>query len=321
MHLGVEDAATSGKGESSRREGKNRRGCFGAFAIGRKAAPMKSGPVCSLGAISQLAKAERKEEVPMTTDLRLVKKGMREPREGLVQQARVQVALAIEYEEPLKPHGWLPRDTDRLRTGLALLDTVMSRQADERGLSLQATRDENESIDAAKGFIRRLRFALPRALRETSATGVSEESFAVHGKLHRSTPQISAYLTRILPAVMRLDADLAPFFGGSLPSKELITVKKRLDAADTLQEMQLASLPLDTARVYEAKGRVLEDIEDLNRAGKSAFDGNAMMVARFNKDLIRRAQKKRKVTGVGEVSGDTEGEGMCQVEMKPAETS
>lgn len=248
----------------------------------------------------------------MTLDSRLVKKGRNEPREGLIQQARVLVALAKQYEDPLKRFGWMPRDTDQLHTGMVLLDSEMSRQADERGVSLQATRDEHAAIDDAKEFIRRLRFALPRALRETCATGVSEESFAVHGKLNRSTPQISAYLTRILPAVVRLDQDLAPFFGGSAASKHLIMVKERLEKADTAQELQIASLPLDTARVCEAKGRVLELIEDLNRAGRSAFDGDAKMVALFNKDLLRRARTKRKVTGGAEVTGDSEKEKGCQ---------
>ena len=34
--------------------------------------------------------------------------------------------------------------------------------------------------------------------------------------------------------------------------------------------------------------------EDIIRAGKSAFDGNAAMVAKFNKDLILRARRAGK---------------------------
>lgn len=257
----------------------------------------------------------------MALDARLIRKGMREPREGLIQQARMHVALAKQYERALREHGWMPADTDTLHTGLVLLDTEMSRQADERGLSLQATRDEGEAVDNAKIFIRRLRYALPRVLRDTCATGVSEESFAVHGRLGRSSPQISAYLTRITEAVVKLDADLAPYFGGAAPSRLLQEVKARLDAADTVQEMQLASLPLDTARVYEAKGRVLQSIEDLNRSGKSAFDGDATTVALFNKDLLGRARKKRKVTLGRKVSGDDVTGGMCHDEGKASDAT
>lgn len=46
--------------------------------------------------------------------------------------------------------------------------------------------------------------------------------------------------------------------------------------------------------LHEAMGRVLEDIEDLIRAGKSAFDGKATMAAKFNKDLILRARRRKK---------------------------
>ena len=34
-------------------------------------------------------------------------------------------------------------------------------------------------------------------------------------------------------------------------------------------------------------------IEDLNRAGKMAFDGDAVQIARFNKDILLRARKAR----------------------------
>jgi hypothetical protein len=40
-------------------------------------------------------------------------------------------------------------------------------------------------------------------------------------------------------------------------------------------------------------GTVLEQIEDLNRAGKSAFDGDAATRGKFNKDILLRARKER----------------------------
>jgi len=40
-------------------------------------------------------------------------------------------------------------------------------------------------------------------------------------------------------------------------------------------------------------GKVLEQIEDLNRAGKSAFDGDAATRGKFNKDILLRARKER----------------------------
>ncbi len=41
---------------------------------------------------------------------------------------------------------------------------------------------------------------------------------------------------------------------------------------------------------------LLEAIEDLNRAGKSAFDGDAAHIALWNKDILARARKSRKET-------------------------
>lgn len=249
----------------------------------------------------------------MNFDQRLIRKGKNEPREGLVQQARVAIDLATRYEAKLQDHGWLPTDTQALQTCLAILDTKMAKQADERGIARDKTREEAESVDAAKGFIRRLRYALPRVLRETSTPGVSYESFATMGRLGRSTPQIVAYLTRIAPAVERLDGDLVRYFGGARASKILAEVKARLERADTEQEAALAALPAETARIYEAKGRVLELIEDLNRAGRSAFDGDAMMAALFNKDLVLRARNQRRTVSeiipLEQVTSDAEKSG------------
>jgi hypothetical protein len=61
----------------------------------------------------------------------------------------------------------------------------------------------------------------------------------------------------------------------------------------------ISALPVATQQVYEAKGRVLEQIEDLNRAGRTAFDGNAAMMAKFNKDVLNRARKARKGGAAG----------------------
>jgi len=230
----------------------------------------------------------------MGTDYRLVKKGMREPREGLIAQGHYSLALAIRHETELAQHGWFPTDTERLRTNLAFLESAVAKQADERGIAREKTREQEAAVDDAKVFIRRLRYALPKVLRNTSTPNVSHESFATMGTLGRSPALIAAYLTRITPAVERLDAELAPFFGGARPAEILADVRTRLVEANTEQELQLASLPAETLRVYEAKGRLLEDIEDLNRAGRSAFDGNAEMAAPFNKDLILRERKKRR---------------------------
>jgi hypothetical protein len=77
-------------------------------------------------------------------------------------------------------------------------------------------------------------------------------------------------------------------------SELLATAKQKLDTADTAQELTLANLPEETLKIYEAKGRVLEAIEDLNRLAKNAFAGQAEIIGKFNKDLLLRARKERK---------------------------
>lgn len=226
----------------------------------------------------------------MTIDVRLVNKGMHEPRAGLVDEAALKVALGREYASELAEHGWSAADTDELEAGRRELDTTMAQQADLQGTTRQAGVDTHAAVDQSKDFIFRLRQALPRVLRET--TGVSEKDFAVGGPpLRRSAPRLHLYLNHIAPAVARIEIELRPYFGGQSATRMLTEAQEALDRANTAHEIKLGDLPLATQQVYQAKGRVLELIEDLNRAGRSAFRGNAAIAARFNKDLLLRARR------------------------------
>jgi len=75
--------------------------------------------------------------------------------------------------------------------------------------------------------------------------------------------------------------------------KLLDAVKDALDKADTTQELARKDAPGETLALYEVMGKVLEQIEDLNRAGKSAFDGDAATRAKFNKDILLRSRKEQ----------------------------
>lgn len=119
------------------------------------------------------------------------------------------------------------------------------------------------------------------------------ESFHVGATLGRSTPRISRYLNEIRPGVLALDAALAKHFKGQKSSSELDAVKDALDKADTAQELARKNAPGETLSLYEVMGQVLEQIEDLNRAGKIAFDGDAATRGKFNKDVLLRARKAR----------------------------
>lgn len=229
----------------------------------------------------------------MTLDMRLVAKGRREPRDGLAQQGKIQVGLAHQYQAELDDAGWPPEDTGALAANVALLEAAAGTQSKAYDNASHTSTGERQAIAASKTYIRRLRNALPRALREAQAPSVTIESFHVGETLGQSTPKISKYLAAIRPAVVTLDPALAKHFKGKTASSELDAVKTALDQADTAQELARKNAPGETLALYEVMGKVLEQIEDLNRAGKTAFDGDAATRAKFNKDILLRARKSQ----------------------------
>ena len=176
---------------------------------------------------------------------------------------------------------------------MAKLEIAVGSQSKAYDHAGDTSSGESHAIDEAKSFIRRLRNALPRALRETPSASVTFESFHAGLTLGRSTPKISKYLAEIRPGVATLDIALAKHFKGQLASIELDMLKTALDQADTAQELARVHAPGETLALYEVMGQVLEQIEDLNRAGKIAFDADGATRAKFNKDILLRARKER----------------------------
>lgn len=229
----------------------------------------------------------------MTFDLRLAKKGQSEPLEGILQQGRVHAGLGNMHGEELNEWGWLPEQTAGLEKSVAVLDSLASGQKEAKETSKASTKTENAARTEAKTFIRRVRLALPMVLRDSPVEGVTAESFNAGESLGRSTPKISKYLINIRPFVQKLDEPLKRYFKGESPSAMLDAIKQSLEQADTAQEVNVTSLPQNTQAVYEAKGRILEMIEDLNRIAKIAFDGRAEIASKFNKDILLRARKSQ----------------------------
>lgn len=112
--------------------------------------------------------------------------------------------------------------------------------------------------------------------------------------LSPSPTSLSKYLTKIRPAVRALDEYLKPRFNGQSPSEILESLKSDLDLdhTDATQEFLKAGLPKSTAHIYLKAGELLDLIEELNVAGKDAYDAEAETAAKFNKDLIQRAKRK-----------------------------
>ncbi|MEO7331358.1 MAG: hypothetical protein ABI193_22470 [Minicystis sp.] len=237
----------------------------------------------------------------MNPDLRLVEKGRGQPRGALAQEGKVHVALVKHHALALADHGWSVVDTVAFEAQVEALETAVGSQADVYGEVGNSSDAESQTVDAAKAFVRKLRNALPRALRDSPAAGVTAQSFLAGEEMARSTPKLSAYFTKIRPSVVKLDPALKAHFKGQTASVLLDGVKKALDDADKLQELWRKNAPALTQALYEQMGRVLEGIEDINRAGRSAFDGDAVTAATFNKDVLLRGRKaEKKAAGKGD---------------------
>jgi hypothetical protein len=229
----------------------------------------------------------------MGIEMTLVKRGKSVPRDGLLDQARAQVELEARFRAPLAERGWTPELTTQLVDNTAIVDSELGAAIEARTASRANARREQGGVTDAKSFKR----ALVHAFNDLRADGVvSDDVYAAirgAGTLRRSTTRVSGYLAAVEPHVQAHDAALRPYFKGQSALAELRTIKTELDSAQATQEVDYAALPLDTQRIYEAKGRVLSLIEKLNRIGKLAFDGDATTLALFNKDLILRARKSR----------------------------
>jgi hypothetical protein len=228
----------------------------------------------------------------MSINLRLARKGADEPRTGLIQQGNYHAKLAATNAEALARAGWKKEQTAALSTDITELESQRAIQSDRRERAKGTTLTESAARNQAKSLIRKLRNVLPIVLRDHLDTGVTLAQFE-GGTLGNSTPKISGYLTDISEPVKKLETILKQYFEGESLLASLTKAKKALDEADAVQETTLAGLPQETLKIYETKGRVLEAIEDINRLAKNAFDGQAALIAQFNKDILLRARQER----------------------------
>jgi hypothetical protein len=228
-------------------------------------------------------------------DLQLAKKGRNEPRAGIVAQGTVHVGLGEQHAAELARAGWPAAQTALLKGQVSRLGDEGAARAEAQDAARSATDREHAAVDEAKRVVRLLRNALPIALRQ-APDNLTARAFA-SGTLHRTTKRIRQYLSDVRPSVAKLDSALAPFFEGAYPgmkpSEVIEEAERALGAADQAQEVGLKDLPAKTLALYETKGLVLRLIEDMNRTARIAFDGNAVLVGKFNKDVLLRARKKR----------------------------
>lgn len=231
----------------------------------------------------------------MTIDRRLVTKGTNEPFQALVDQARYHIKLAEQHAAELAEHNWTAQQTSELAAEIALLDTERNRQFDERASSKVLTRNEAAAISEAKKLINRVRNIARQVVRKNGDAGVAIDEFNSGGPLGRAAGKISEYLGRLRVPAAKLDNAFAPYFKQQALTTLIDEARSKLDAANALQEVDIASLPEDTAVVYERKGRLLEHIEDMNAIARNAFDDVPETGAKFNKDILNRGRRTKKV--------------------------
>ena len=230
-------------------------------------------------------------------DIRLVELGRSEPRAALVEQGLASEGLAKDTHAELVKFGWSDLKAKILRTTIESLQTTMAVQAEQRDDAKTSGGGETAAKSQAKAFIRHLRGAWAMALRDAAGkAAVAPDAIESGGPLGRSTPKILGYLSTVGPAVHALEPWLLPYFGGTSPCATLASCRAALEGADRTQETELSQIPEATQRIYEAKGRLVELIGDVNRIGRMAFDGQAVTRARFNKDVLLRGRKTRAAT-------------------------
>jgi hypothetical protein len=226
----------------------------------------------------------------MAVDLRLVEKGRREPRSGLVEEGRAHVELARRYAAPLAANGWWPADTDALDQALAELSPTPGPPVSD-GEARDAQAAEWSAIEEAREFLRRLCLVAPILARRRPEL---LEAIPLDQAPGQSAASLSAYLEKIRPGVALLDAGSSRYFKGTTASEDLDRVKRELDTSRAREEAQLGTLPEDDAGISESKGRVLEMIEDLDRVAEIAFEGQAAVLGQFNLDILWQARRARR---------------------------
>ncbi|MBL8783272.1 MAG: hypothetical protein JNJ59_00110 [Deltaproteobacteria bacterium] len=229
----------------------------------------------------------------MGFDLRLVKKGRPETLQPLIEQARYSLALARQHAAVLAEDNWQPSQTDDLAVTLEALGTDKVAQLAARLEAKDKTRSESSAVTEAKALINRVRNTLPQVLRKHPDLGVAPEEFHAGDRLARAAGRVSAYLLKIRAPAAKLDAAFAPYLKQQTLTKLIDDAREKLDNASTAQEVDLASLPEDTAQLHERKGHLLELIEDLNAIARNAFADQPSVRAQFNKDLLNRGRKAK----------------------------
>jgi hypothetical protein len=219
-----------------------------------------------------------------------VAKGRGRKVRALEQQGRYTRNEVNKSLAELKADGLQENYLEDMDQSLATLGERYTKQQTTRGKARGETRVEVGSRTRGKSFKRRLWNAVGLLLKPGDPSKLTPSDFA-SGKIGDSTPRLIEYFERVKGHVQALDDRLKPFFKGGSAYAQLLEVEAALKAADDSQMSTSASAPIETQALWEAKGKVLDLIEQANRVARIAFDGDAARLSRFNKDLLLRASR------------------------------
>jgi len=228
-------------------------------------------------------------------ELHYVNKGRGQPRLGIIEQGHFTGALAVQYQAELVDHGFDAAKIAQIGTETTTVEGAIEDQVTSRGTQESAGEDEVRARAEGKAFGKVLRDVAPIVVREHPTAGVSVDSFFPGEPIGTSTARLVGYLVRLRGPVSLMDEHLARYFKGQSPKAILETLYQSLKGSNVVQELSLTNLPDRTRKIYAAKGRLLELIEDCNRIGRVAFADQPEIRAKFNKDILLRARKARKV--------------------------
>lgn len=212
--------------------------------------------------------------------------GVRAPRERLWEQANYTLELAKQQQSALTPFGWDENDTARLESLRDSVNTAEAKRLEEESDNRAVVEEQQRAIDEAKRYIRVLRLAAPRALRDQENGPYLTALIRSETYLDRDVSKIAVYLNKIQNAVAEHKDVFKKYMGGIDPVAKLAELAARLRQTEQEKQTSVALLPSHTRIFWIAKGQLLEAIRDVNAAGKAAFDGQATKLALFNQDFL-----------------------------------
>jgi hypothetical protein len=218
----------------------------------------------------------------MANDRGLADVGKNLSRSKLAHQGKVHVGLAQTYAAELSKVGWTSANTVELSKAVTELESAISAQAKVKDEAHLTSSTLDQAIADTKEFLRKLRTALPVAIRELPSADGVEAMFKVGNKLGGSAAKLSSYMAKIQPAIVKLEVPLTALLGGVSALAQLESLRTQLDVAVTAHGVARLRLPKTTQAVNEAKGAVADCLRNLLERARVAFVDKPDLVAQFS---------------------------------------